>query len=346
MYWQLKNDVQGTIISNTVTPLMALYLPKSTVGVVVNYPVIFTYVDTISGWSTPQAIATSLGVPGFAPTNIYNYVSFTYWLSTGCTSVGLLWNNPTYFLGTTSQFGSTNDMIQKSLKQKFNNAGTKILISAFGPVQLPTSGGLDPIATAISLASFVQSNNLDGVDINYQDDPALLIGTAEAWLVSFTTKLRQLLPTYIIVHTVKASYFKKENYKNGGYTTVNSQVGNSINFYNVIYYNQYTSAYATYNDLFVNSSGAYTGTSVEEIVARGVPSNKIVVGKPCTTGDASNTGYVDSNSLGQWLTQAYNNYKWYAGIAFWQYSSDTQGSIINNAVVGLKQLCSTNKNCI
>jgi hypothetical protein len=93
-----------------------------------------TYVDILTTWSTPQLIAAGMGVPTFTKINIYNYVAFTYWLTTGCASVGLVWSNPILFFGTWSQFGSTNDQIQKSLKQLYNNAGIKVLISAFGSV--------------------------------------------------------------------------------------------------------------------------------------------------------------------------------------------------------------------
>jgi len=41
---------------------------------------------------------------------------------------------------------------------------------------------------------------------------------------------------------------------------------------------------------------------VKEIVALGVPINKIVIGKPCTTGDATNTGYVTDANLATWST--------------------------------------------
>jgi len=57
--------------------------------------------------------------------------------------------------------------------------------------------------------------------------------------------------------------------------------------------------------LFTKATGTFSGTSVQEIVARGIPSNKIIVGKPAIPTDASNTGYVDPVTLGKWITQAY-----------------------------------------
>lgn len=48
----------------------------------------------------------------------------------------------------------------------------------------PTSTGVDPTACARSLAAFVKANDLDGVDIDYEDSQAFNTGTAEAWLIS------------------------------------------------------------------------------------------------------------------------------------------------------------------
>ena len=49
----------------------------------------------------------------------------------------------------------------------YNDKGIKLLVSAFGATEFPTSAGKDPIATANSLAEFVLRNNLDGVDIDW-----------------------------------------------------------------------------------------------------------------------------------------------------------------------------------
>jgi hypothetical protein len=65
-----------------------------------------------------------------------------------------------------------------------------------------------------------------------------------------------------------------------------------INFYNVQFYNQEDSKYDTYAELFNSATGKFSKTSVNEIVKRGVPAKKIVVGKPVLPTDASNTGWI------------------------------------------------------
>ncbi len=87
----------------------------------------------------------------------------------------------------------------------------------------------------------------------------------------FQTQLRNRLPNHIISHAPQAPYFKSEFYKNGAYMTVHQKVGNTIDFYNVQFYNQGNTKYDTYQTLFEQSGSVFSGTSVQEIINRGVP---------------------------------------------------------------------------
>ena len=70
-----------------------------------------------------------------------------------------------------------------------------------------------------------------------------------------------------------------------------------IQFYNVQFYNQDTTPYNTAYKLFNVSGGWAPGTSVNEIIAKGVPSCKIVVGKAATLGDADSASYMTASAL-------------------------------------------------
>jgi hypothetical protein len=70
-----------------------------------------------------------------------------------------------------------------------------------------------------------------------------------------------------------------------------------------------------------------------------------VIGKPATQSDAMNTGIVDHVQFGQWIAQAYSQKKWYAGVMYWQYYSDINGTAIKNSVGFLKEQCAINKDC-
>jgi hypothetical protein len=127
--------------------------------------------------------------------------------------------------------------------------------------------------------------------------------------------------------------------------TVHRAVGHLINFYNVQFYNQVDTRYDTYAELFTNATGGFSNTSVNEIIARGVPSDMVVVTKPATPADASNTGYMDPTLLGQAVTRAYNELHWHAGVAFWQYYNDINGTILQKAAGNLIDLCKINQDC-
>ena len=60
---------------------------------------------------------------------------------------------------------------------------------------------------------------LDGVDIDWEDTGAFQKGTGEAWLIAFTTQLRNALPNAIITHAPQAPYFVGDirQYPKGGY---------------------------------------------------------------------------------------------------------------------------------
>lgn len=77
-----------------------------------------------------------------------------------------------------------------------------------------------------------------------------------------------------------------------------------MNFYNIKYYNQGTSKYNTYEDIFIHSTGLYANTSVQELVKSGVDVKKIIIGKPGIPSDITGTGWIDASFLGQYISRA------------------------------------------
>ncbi len=74
-----------------------------------------------------------MGLPGFAQNTIYNYIALAFWgYAAGPQDMVLIWSDPMRFFGGATQFGSSNDEVQKNLKKKYNDAGIKIMVSAFG----------------------------------------------------------------------------------------------------------------------------------------------------------------------------------------------------------------------
>lgn len=78
--------------------------------------------------------------------------------------MAIIWAKAATYL---PDLGSTDAIVQKKLQKYFHDDGKKILISAFGATDFPTSAGKDPIVTANDLADFVYGSFVDGVDIDW-----------------------------------------------------------------------------------------------------------------------------------------------------------------------------------
>jgi len=284
-----------------------------------------SYVDALNSWWPPTAIAGGLGVPGYGHNSSYNIINLAFWLTAAPADAALVWSNAYFYVSPENPWGSSTKAVQAAWLAKYHQQGIKVLVSAFGSTEFPTSAGVDPVKCGTDIANFVKLNQLDGVDLDWEDNSAMEAGKGEAWLISITRTLRQLLPReqgFIITHAPQAPYFMgTSKYPNGGYLTIDKAVGDLIDFYNIQFYNQAQSTYDTYESLFQRSNGWATGTAVQELVSKGIPISRIVVGKPVTSGDAANTGYVQVNALQAMLKSGKSS-----GYMGWQYVSDRDGS--------------------
>ncbi|KAJ6581491.1 glycoside hydrolase [Mycena capillaripes] len=212
------------------------------------------------------------------------------------------------------------DAERATIKAQYAAAGIKLMVSAFGSTDVPTSTGVNPITMATTMANWVKQYNLDGIDVDYEDFNAFDAGDgkAEAWLISFTTQLRTILPqgTYIITHAPVAPWFSPNKWGGGGYLKVHQSVGSLIDWYNIQFYNRGTSEYTTCANLLTTSSSTWPGSAVFQIAAS-VPLSKIVIGKPAGTGDG-NSGFMSASTLAGCVATA-KNQGWTGGAMVWEW---------------------------
>ena len=132
-------------------------------------------------------------------------------------------------LDNAGSWASLSDGERAAVKAKYAAAGIKLIVSAFGSTETPTSSGLDPVGAATTMGNWVRQYGLDGIDVDYEVKTSCLspivvwltmrsgllrnvgryaepfaeraiglltlgTGTAEAWLQSFTRQLRTILP--------------------------------------------------------------------------------------------------------------------------------------------------------
>lgn len=153
------------------------------------FPIKFIYINRLTSWWGNLTLPAALAVPGFTATPLpYNYVALTFWTYPGSAQdASGMWANLVGNMGPNG-YGTTNKEIQATLKKNFTNNNVKLMISAFGSTQTPTSAGYDPVDCAIKLAQFVIDNQLDGVDIDWEDTPSFqkADGSGENWLITIT----------------------------------------------------------------------------------------------------------------------------------------------------------------
>jgi hypothetical protein len=267
-----------------------------------------------------------LAVPGYTASP-YDVVVMGVWQADGSANDALTrWASPTAHLSAaeatalTGLASPTDAQVRSAIRALDAGAGVKRLVGAFYGPGTPVGSGFDATTTAISLASFVTSNELDGVLVAFEED-STFTGTGEAWLVDFTSQLRNVLgPNATILHAPQAPYFAGASlYSGGAYQTVHANVGSAIDAYLVRYFNQGPSSYDTEQSLVFVSNGFASNTALEQIIASGVPSTQLFVSKPATSGDASNTGYVDPGTLATILSA--NPSSW-GGVSGFQFASD------------------------
>ena len=68
--------------------------------------------------------------------------------------------------------------------------------------------------------------------------------------------------------------------------------------------------YDSYESLFITANGYFKNTAVKELMNSGIPKEKIVIGKPVTPGDASNTGWISAIDFHNWSQRAANEIGW------------------------------------
>lgn len=63
----------------------------------------------------------------------------------------------------------TDAATRSSIHSAYSAAGINILASAFGSTENPTTSGFDPTGTANTMATWIKTYGLDGIDVDYED---------------------------------------------------------------------------------------------------------------------------------------------------------------------------------
>ncbi|KAM5534675.1 hypothetical protein V8D89_011687 [Ganoderma adspersum] len=255
----------------------------------------------VSGETGPPSVDTIKG---------FNVFVLSFLLTSGAADQAVEWEEITADQRTT-------------IKSQYSAAGISLMVAGFGSTEEPTTAGENAASTASTMAAWVKQYDLDGLDVDYEDFTAMDKGdgSAEQWLADFTTAIRSQLPKgqYILTHAPVAPWFSvNDAFKGGAYLKVDQTVGDSIDWYNIQFYNQGTTEYTTCDTLLNTSGGTWPNSSLFEIHASGVELDKLVIGKPALSAGDANNGYIDPSTLAGCLATAKNG-GWNAGVMVWQF---------------------------
>ncbi|KAJ6517276.1 glycoside hydrolase family 18 protein [Mycena vitilis] len=229
--------------------------------------------------------------------------------------------------GTASKYSQTvqwqqlNASKRADIKASYAKAGIKLVVSFGGDQDAPTTAGVDPKTAATTAAKWVKDNDLDGLDVDYEDFDAMNNGKGPQWLIEFTTQLRAELGSNYLITLAPIAAWWGADAAGGGYRAIHKAVGTMINWYNIQFYNYNDT---TCNDL-IDKSSVKPQTSVFEIHDNAqVPLDMIVIGKPAALTDVKNSttaGYMNETYLATCVQEAKQK-GWNGGIMFWQYSDN------------------------
>ncbi len=213
------------------------------------------------------------------------------------------------------------------------NAGKNVLISLGGETMSTDdwqqyTGDVSGLVQQV--AEYVTSNNLNGVDIDYEDDNGFTgVYDGIQFLTDLTNGLAQKLPPgqNIITHAPAPGYFYSSDIYDNAYTKILAQTGDSISWFNCQFYNN-----SEYDE------PASTKVSSYSTIAETTSASKLLVGAPVGDG-AAGSGYLPVNQfIGDVIGPLRQQYPGaFGGVMGWEFSYDQNGTWAADIGLALQQ---------
>ena len=295
-------------------------------------PIVVAYLNTIHKyWATTEQDELEF-IQQFSNPYIYGvtHLLVSFWRPT---SVDEYKDATQYWVETWDKNNGRGKEIRKKVRDEINKEknnkgkpnGMAIMCSAFGatahdiPLMFDGSG----TRAGKEFAHFIIDNDFDGGDLDFEDKSSLYSnGPGVSFLIDMTNEMRKVFneheksksdfktpggfPHYIISHAPEAPLFADVNtqggYLHAPYRVIEKDAGNSIDFYNIQFYNQGDTAYNNDYSLYEDSGSIFPNTSILSLTCPlgpypGIPGSKIVIGKPIVPADVVNSGYIEINEL-------------------------------------------------
>lgn len=309
--------------------LFLLFLGSLEGKVQLSRPIKALYIDSGIDWNNPANTVKSVVDSG------YNVVLFAFYTTNyGPLDMATAW--------------SSLDSATKQNTVNYAHSKGAVLMVSFGGDSDASFWTKDPVSLGTEVGSWAKSQLLDGVDYDLEGfSPSLTIGNKNSqqtisWLISLHNATKNALGADGFVSGApQAPYIGAISPSSsswagplGAYSAVYASIPLVIDFFFVQFYNQ-GSCYTDYNGLMISSGSpcGFPGTAFNEIVSYGIPSDKIIIGKPMISSDASN-GFVSPSALNTMVKQYNQTFGIVPSFGAWQHHSGTADSNWINAIYG------------
>ena len=125
----------------------------------------------------------------------------------------------------------------------------KLLVNAFSSFEDPASKNISASKCAQTLSAFIDSYNLDGVNIDFRDTEAMKDGKGITWLTVFILSLKRTKESKVFL-SLNAELFDLERYPINNPIPLEIALGSKIDYYIINYQQDESKHYDTYLSIF------------------------------------------------------------------------------------------------
>jgi hypothetical protein len=148
--------------------------------------------------------------------------------------------------------------VQTYLLQVYHRANSKLLFNALANEAPISDLRLSANKVAQNIVNVLQTTQLDGVSIEFQDYFAVADGTASDWLFTLISTIRQQAPSKIIVLIIPPVFLLRG-------LIGNSLMNSYVDFFVLRYLDMSQADYNTTDSLF-NTASVYKGSAFMELL--------------------------------------------------------------------------------
>lgn len=213
----------------------------------------------------------------------------------------------------------------------------KIIISTGGATfaGYQNTGVYSGTSFGTAAANFAQAQGFDGLDFDLENfvyptftTPSLMTKQQTIqWMTDANAAARSILGEgALITHAPQSPYFSTPEFSQGYLDFYLQTPTPSVDLFLIQYYNQ-GATYLNYDSQFINNDNFHPGTAVKQLIQRGIPKGKIVVGKLTQPSDGGSATWVSPEEIHTWVVRAASDpivSNWNTGISTWQWNTSGQ----------------------